>query len=820
MNKKLNFLFPVIFFISLLGFSQTGTIKGVILDDSNNPIVDVNVTVGNKGTTTNENGFYSLKITANQDITVEFTHISYKRVIATFNLKNGEELEFHPVMDVNVEQISTVVISNVKRSTLEGITNLEPQTIRKIPGANPGIENLLKTLPGVSGNNELSTQYMVRGGNYDQNLVYVNGVEVYRPFLIRSGQQEGLSFTNVDLVQNVDFSAGGFQAKYGDKLASVLDVTYKKPVEFGATLDLSRLGGSASVGAISKDSKLSGILGVRYRNNSLLVQAQQVETNYDPVFADIQTYVTYNFTDKFQLGFLGNASLNQYNYEPIARQTNFGTLQNPLALLVRYQGQERDQYLTYFGALNATYFVNDNLTINGIVSAFQTTEQEHYDILAEYRLGEVNTNIGSEDLGDVEFTEGLGSQLTHGRNDLDALITNVQVKADYQIEQNDFKFSIKYTNEDVRDRLIEYEVLDSAGFSINPPYSDIFNDEPYTPYEGPLETYQNVRAFNDVQIKRIQAYAQWSRRTEIGDNDVWINIGARVHNWRVSGEDIASSNQTVVSPRGQFAIKPNWDADMLFRVSGGLYYQPPFYRELRDSSGTVQPDVKAPKSIQIVLGHEYSFQMWDRPFKLNTEIYYKNITDVNPYNIDNVRIRYQAKNNAVAYAYGLDMRLNGEFVPGTESWFTFGYLKTEENIDNRGYIARPTDQRLQFATMFQDYVPSVPKMKMYLNLVYNTGLPGGAPSYADPYQYQNRLPDYKRADVGFSYVIVDDNEVFDKGWRKPFKYFSVGIEIFNVFDAQNSITNTWVRDAYSKRQYAVPNYLTPRVFNIRTSMSF
>jgi hypothetical protein len=259
---------------------------------------------------------------------------------------------------------------------------------------------------------------------------------------------------------------------------------------------------------------------------------------------------------------------------------------------------------------------------------------------------------------------------------------------------------------------------------------------------------------------------------------------------------------------------------MLFRVSGGLYYQPPFYRELRDSSGTVQPDVKAPKSIQIVLGHEYSFQMWDRPFKLNTEIYYKNITDVNPYNIDNVRIRYQAKNNAVAYAYGLDMRLNGEFVPGTESWFTFGYLKTEENIDDQGYIARPTDQRLQFATMFQDYVPSVPKMKMYLNLVYNTGLPGGAPSYADPYQYQNRLPDYRRADVGFSYVIVDDNEVFDKGWRKPFKYFSVGIEIFNVFDAQNSITNTWVRDAYSKRQYAVPNYLTPRVFNIRTSMSF
>ncbi|WP_250432361.1 TonB-dependent receptor [Hanstruepera flava] len=820
MNYKLNFLFPLLFILSAIGFAQTGTVRGVILDESNNPIADVNVNAGDTGTTTNENGFFTVKIPANQDVRIEFTHLSHKRVVATFNLKNGEEIEFHPVMDVNVEQISTVVISNVKRTAVEGVTTLEPQTIRKIPGANPGIENLLKTLPGVSGNNELSTQYMVRGGNYDQNLVYVNGIEVYRPFLIRSGQQEGLSFTNVDLVQNVEFSAGGFQAKYGDKLASVLDITYKKPVDFGATVDLSLLGASASVGAISKDSKLSGVLGVRYRDNSLLVQAKETETNYDPRFADIQSYITYKFTDKFQLSFLGNASINQYNYEPETRQTNFGTLQNPLALLVFYEGQEQDEYQTFFGALKGTYFANDNLTVNAIVSAFHTTEQEHFDILAEYRLGEVNTNIGDEDLGEVEFTEGIGSQLNHGRNDLDAFITNVEVNADYTVEQNDLKFSVKYTNEDIRDRLVEWEVIDSAGFAINPPSSDAFNEQPYAPYGGPLEAYQNVRAFNDVQINRVQAYAQWSRRTEIGDNDVWFNIGARVHNWNVSGDGIESSSQTVISPRGQFAIKPNWDADMLFRISGGLYYQPPFYRELRDSSGTVQPDVKAPRSIQVVLGHEYSFKMWERPFKLNTEIFYKNITDVNPYNIDNVRIRYQAKNNAVAYAYGLDMRLNGEFVPGTESWFSFGYLKTEENIDDRGYIARPTDQRLKFAALFQDYVPSLPKLKMYLNLVYNTGLPGGAPSYADPYQYQNRLPDYKRADVGFSYVIVDDNDNFNKGWRKPFKYLSVGFEIFNVFDVQNSITNTWVRDAYSKRQYGIPNYLTPRVFNVRTSMRF
>lgn len=817
-NHKL--LFSLIFLLSLISYSQTGTLRGIILDDSNNPIEDVNVKAGERGTTTNQNGFFTIKIPANQDITVEFTHLSHKRVVAKFNLKNGEELEFHPIMDENIEQISTVVISNVKRTAIEGITTLEPETIRRIPGANAGIENLLKTLPGVSGNNELSTQYMVRGGNYDENLVYVNGVEVYRPFLIRSGQQEGLSFVNTDLVQNVEFSAGGFQAKYGDKMSSVLDITYRRPVDFDASLDLSLLGGSASVGAISKDSKLSGVVGIRYRDNSLLVNAKETETNFNPRFADIQTYITYNFTDKFQLSFLGNASINQYNYEPQTRQTNFGTLQNPLALLVFYEGQEEDEYQTFFGALKGTYFASEDLTINAIASAFHTTEQEHFDILAQYRLGEVNTNIGDEDVGEVEFSEGIGSQLTHGRNDLDAFITNFEVNADYTIEENNLKFSVKYTNEDIRDRLIEWEVIDSAGFSINPPSSDAFNDQPYSPYEGPLEAFQNARAFNDVQISRIQAYAQWSRRASIGDNDIWFNVGARVHNWNVSGEGLNSSSQTVVSPRAQFAIKPDWDVDMLFRVSGGFYYQPPFYREMRDSSGTVQPDVKAPRSLQFVIGHEYSFHMWERPFKLTTEAYYKNLTDVNPYNIDNVRIRYQAKNNAVAYAYGLDMRLNGEFVPGTESWFSFGYLKTEENIEDRGYIARPTDQRLQFAALFQDYIPVLPKMKMYLNLVYNTGLPGGAPSYADPYQYQNRLPDYRRADVGFSYVIVEEKEEFNKGWRKPFKYLSIGFEIYNVFDNQNSITNTWVRDAYSKRQYAIPNYLTPRVFNVRTSMRF
>ncbi len=803
-----------------MGYSQTATIKGIILDTNNSPIPNVNIKTGALGTITNDNGFYILKIPANQDIKVEFTHISQKKIESTFNLKNGETFEFNPIMNVSVEQIATVIISGKRQKDVEGVITLSPETIRKIPGANAGVENLLMTLPGVNNNNELSTQYAVRGGNYDENLVYVNDIEIYRPFLIRSGQQEGLSFVNTDLVQNVDFSAGGFQAKYGDKLSSVLDITYKNPYQFEANADLSLLGGSISVEGVSKDSKLSAIVGMRYRDNSLLVNAKETQTNYDPVFADIQTYVTYKFTDKFHLSFLGNASLNKYHYQPQTRQTNFGTLTDPLALVVYYEGQEKDQYQTLFGAFKGTYFANDDVTLQLIASTYHTAEEEHFDILAQYNLGQVNTNIGDENLGEVEFSEGIGGQLNHGRNDLDALITNIEHKGTYKINDNKIEWSAKFTHEDIRDRLVEWEVIDSAGFSINPPSIDYFNEQPYTPYQGPLVTYQNVRATNNAQINRIQAYAQWSKRATLGTSDVWYNAGVRVHNWSVSGDGITSSNQTVFSPRAQFAIKPYWQRDMLFRIATGLYYQPPFYKELRDATGTVQPEVKAQQSFHVVLGNDYSFKMWDRPFKLTTEAYYKNLSDVNPYTLENVRIRYRANNNAKAYSYGLDMRLNGEFVPGTESWFSFGYLKTEENIDDKGYIARPTDQRLKFAALFQDYVPNIPSMKMYLNLVYNTGLPGGSPSYANPYEYQNRLPAYKRADLGLLFVLVDEKKQFKSGWKKPFKELSFGFEIFNMFDVQNSITNTWVRDVYSKRQYAIPNYLTPRVFNVKTTMKF
>ncbi len=808
--------------IGLMSFSQSATIRGVILDENNFPVSEVNIKASTgEGTATNVNGFYELKIPSGQEISVEFTHISHKRILQVFNLKNGQEIEFNPVMKIEAEQIATVVLTSNTRQKVNGVTTISPKVIRTIKGAQPGVENILKTLPGVNISNELSTQYSVRGGNFDENLVYVNEIEVYRPFLIRSGNQEGLSFVNTDMVANVDFSAGGFQSKYGDKLSSVLDITYRNPVDFGVRADLSLLGGSIAGETVSKDGKFSGIAGVRYRDNSLILNNLETEGNVEPVFADAQTYLTYRFSDKFHLNFLGNISLNKYNFQPENRQTNFGTLEEPVALLVFYDGQEEDEYQTYFGAFKANYFVNDDLTLKLIGSAYHTIEQEFFDIFAQYRLGEVNTNIGDDDLGEVEFSEGIGSQLTHARNELDAFIVNVEHRGDYSIdEESTLEWSIKYTDEDIRDRLVEYEVIDSAGFSIRPPNFSQPNLQPYEPFSGPLTAFENIRALNRVKIQRIQAFAQYSKRTTWGDNEVFYNAGVRAHNWTVSGEGIESNTQTVFSPRVQFAIKPNWDKDMLFRVAGGLYYQPPFYRELRDSSGVVQPNVKAQKSFHIVLGNEYSFEMWDRPFKLVTEAYYKGLTDVNPYTLENVRIRYRAKNNAEAYAYGLDMRLNGEFVPGTESWFSFGYLKTEENIDNRGYIARPTDQRLKFGALFQDYVPNMPDLKMYLNLVYNTGVPGGSPSYADPYDFQIRLRDYRRADLGISYEIVNPERKYSSNWKKAFKQFSIGFEIYNMFNNQNTITNTWVRDVYSKRQFAIPNFLTPRVFNLRLSARF
>ena len=803
-------------FLSIKVFSQSAEINGVILDANDYPIENVNIISNSSGTVSNSNGFYSINVNSNQDINIEFTHINFKKISLKFNLNDNETFEFNPVMNESIEQIAIIVLNSKSRENFSGVSNIDPEIIRKIRGAQPGIENLLKTLPGVNISNELSTQYSVRGGNFDENLVYVNDVEVYRPFLIRSGQQEGLSFVNTDLIKSINFSSGGFQSKYGDKMSSVLDIKYRKPLKNKFSGNLNLLGSRISSDLLSKNSKISNILGFRYRDNSLLVESKETKTNYRPSFIDFQNLFNYTISDKIELSLFSNISVNNYNYAPKTRQTNFGTLEDPTALIVYYDGQEKDKYKTFFSSLTTKINLNKNLVLKFIASTFNTIENEYFDILAQYNLGEVNSSIGDENLGEVEFSEGIGAQLNHARNSLDALIFNIENKLYYKIDDNNLEFSVKYTSENIDDRIIEWEVIDSAGFSIDPPFINSLSQQPYESNQGPILPFSNIRTTSSTKIKRLQSYLQWSKISNNEKGELYYNAGVRIHSWKIN----QNKPNTVISPRAQFAIKPNWEKDMLFRLSTGIYYQPPFYRELRDYDGNINYNLKAQKSIHFVLSNDYSMKIWNRPFKLLTEIYYKKMDDVNSYTIDNVRIRYSANNDAKAYAYGLDLRLNGEFVPGTESWFSLGYLRTEENISNQGYIARPTDQRLKFGVLFQDYIPTIPDLKMYLNLIYNTGVPGGAPSYSNPYSYLNRLPDYKRADLGVSYVIVGNNKKYKNGVRSLFEELTIGLEIFNMFDVQNSITNTWVRDVYSKRQFSIPNYLTPRIFNLNLEFKF
>jgi hypothetical protein len=811
-----NIVLFLLLFPSFLVAQKTTILKGTVKNKDKAPIENVSIEFGQTGTVTDKNGNYSLRIPIKEEIIIKFSHISYSVFYHKINAFSRNAIRYSPILVLKTEKLDEVIIKD-RRKEAQGITGIDVAKAITIIGANAGVENILMTLPGVNNNNELSTQYNVRGGNFDENLVYVNGIEVYRPFLVRSGQQEGLSFINPNMVQNINFSAGGFQAKYGDKLSSVLDITYRKPKEVATTIDFSLLGGSITFESPLLDDKLTVITSLRYRDNSLFVNSKQIETNFRPRFTDLQSFVTYKFSDKFSLNYLSNFSLNSYNYQPVSRRTRFGTVINPLELIVFYNGREENNYLTLFNAISGDLKINEELSFTGTISSYNTQEEEHYDIAAAYNLGEVDANIGSENFGEVEFSQGIGSQLNHARNDLDALINNAQLKGTYKKDKYQFDFGVKYQNEDIRERIREWEVIDSLGFSIRPPNS-LGNNQPYESFEGPIIPFQNIREDNSVTINRLSGFLQFNQRVFWNDNEMWYNFGVRAQNWTVISKDNSSKSQTIISPRAQFAIKPNWKKDMLFRVSGGWYSQPPSYRELKNFNGKINIDVKAQKSIHFVAGMDYSFDLWERPFKLTTEIYYKDLSDINAYSVDNVRIRYRADNLTRGYAQGFDLRLNGEFVPGSESWVSLGYLKTEENIDNRGFISRPSDQRLKFAVLFQDYVPNLPNLKAYLNLVYNTGVPGGAPAYADVYQFQERLRDYKRADLGISYVFTDVNKQYSTGWLSNFKELTAGLELFNMFDIQNSITNTWVRDVFSKNQFGIPNFMTGRVLNFKVSM--
>lgn len=790
--------------------AQQAVVRGIITNNNQAPIQNATIISGRNGTTSNTNGFYSLQVQSNIDIQVIFQHIGYQNSIVKLKLNPGEIYELNPVINESEEQIAEVIVQANQQRVIKGMTALTPETIRNISGANAGVENLLMSLPGVNSNNELSTQYAVRGGNYDENLVYVNEIEVYRPQLIRSGQQEGLSFLNPDMIQQVQFSAGGFEASYGDKLSSVLDITYKSFSKNQTLLSLSRLGGNLSW-SLGKE-KWSMITGLRYRDNGLLVDQKETETNFNPSFADLQTFITYAHSDQLFFNILGAFSVNTYRYEPLVRQTNFGTIEQPKALVVYYDGNEKDKYTAFTGALKTTWIPNNNNSYRLILSNYQTVENEHFDILAQYRLGDPNTSIGGDDLGEVTFTEGVGSQLTHGRNNYAAQIVDGKLRGKHIKGNHQLDWGIGYKREHIDDRLVEWEVVDSAGFSIRPPSGSISNDQPYNSFTGPLVPFAYVQATNQTQIQRMTSFFQWSHRGLVGNTLYWLTAGIRGQRWQLDNE----KPKYIASPRMQFSFRPKNKDHVLYRFATGLYAQPPFYRELRSRNGQINPEVDAQKSIHLSLGNEYRFSMWDRPFLFQSELYYKHLDQLNAYTVENVRIRYDANNDTKGFVYGLDLRLHGEFVPGTESWISLGLMSTDENRNNRGYIPRPTDQRFKFAMLFQDYVPSMPFLKMNLNLVYNSGLPGGAPNYADPYDYGGRLRDYKRADLGIFYVVNDENKS-----RLPFvKDLMIGFEIFNVFDVQNAITMTWVRDVTSKSQFGIPNYMTPRVFNLKLSAGF
>lgn len=814
-------MFLAFLLINTIAVSQTATISGVILDENNNPISDVNITSLKNGTTTDINGIYTLQITADIENSITLSHIGHKNVVLkNIILTTNETFELNLVMRTDVIQIAEIVVSPSGNKNIEGVITISPELVRKIPGANAGVENILKLLPGVSFNNELSTQYNVRGGNFDENLVYVNGIEVYRPFLIRSAQQEGLSFVNSNIVENLEFSAGGFQAKYGDKLSSVLDINYKIPSAFSLNISGSLLGANIALEAISKNKKFTSLTGIRYRDNSLFINSLQTRTNVNPTFVDIQNFLSYSISDKLKLNFLGNLAINNYENKPLNRQTNFGTIIEPRSLLVFYEGQENSKYQTEFGAIKADYYIDEKTKLTITSSIYHTVEEEFSDIIARYELGDVDTNLRGENLGETTNSRGIGAQQNRARNQLDALIFNIAHGGNYKKNDIAIEWGLKFTHEDFRDQLRESEFIDSAGFFIRPSEPVFINNEPEEPFQGDIIAFESVQATNFVKTNRISAFLQYSDQIEWGNHKIYYNLGARAQHFNISAEQ-ENNNQLIFSPRGQFAIKPDWQKDMFFRLAIGSYQQPPFYRELRALTGQVNGNVEAQKSVHYLLGHEYSFNYSNRPFTLISEFYYKNLTNVNTYTIEDVRLRYAASNNAKAFAYGFDFRLNGTFVPGAESWVSFGYLRTEENINNRGFISRPTDQRFKFGLLFQDYMPTIPDLKLYLNIVYNTGLPGGSPNNADPYDFQFRLRDYRRADLGISYIFADNEKIYPKEhWLHKFKEFSLGFEIFNLFNNQNSITNTWVRDADTQQQFAVPNFLTSRILNLNFNMRF
>jgi hypothetical protein len=810
LRKKLIYIFTCSFWLIVLTVSaqQTAVIFGKVTNTGKQGIINANITISGLpgGTTTDKNGEFEFQVPSGKKIVLTITYIGFVTDTIDLLLQPGERKEIHltlaaastslPAIDVSGRQIRTNTFNRI-----------DIKEITLIPSANAGIEDLIKTMPGVSSHNELSSTYSVRGGNYDENLVFVDDIEVYRPFLIRSGQQEGLSFLNPDLVSSIMFSAGGFDARFGDKMSSVLDIKYKRPTSFAGSFDISLLGANAHLeGVIAK--KLTFLVGARYKSNSYFLKGLDTKGDYKPKFFDLQALLNYEINSKWEISAFGTYSNNSYKLIPQSQQTSFGSIGDLYRFSVFFDGQEVDTYQSWLGAVTATYKPNSSLRLKFTASAYQTFEDENYDISAQYWISQIESNPASSGLGQVTQALGVGDYLDHARNAFDGTVFDLEHRGTYEGKNNLVQWGVKYQHETYHYSVNEWQMQDSAGYSLPHPQDSVGSINP--PHDS-LLLYNALKNKSQETSDRVSAFLQdsWTFRNE--KNDITLTAGLRSIYWDFN-------HQFLVDPRINISLAPHWTKDVVFRLSGGYYSQPPTFRELINLAGQIVPGLKAQRALQVVAGSDLYFKAWDRPFKFVGEAYYKYITDLIPYTIDNLKINYYGTNNAFGYATGVDLRVNGEFVKGVESWASLSIMKTEENVGGT-WVPRPTDQRVNLSIFFQDYIPHYPSWRMNLTLFYGTGLPFGAPS--TPLTKQTlRLPPYRRVDIGLSKQIIGEHTRFSA--KNPFRVFHsmwISLEVFNLLQISNTVSYLWITDI-NNQQFAVPNYLTPRQFNIKLQTTF
>lgn len=783
-------------------------VKGKVCDEEHNPLSYVNVMV--KGTThgnmTDVNGEYAINcdIAKQDSITIIYSIIGYetkeKRVAVT-----GDKVEVNTFLKEKTEFLDQYEMNAIRKQETS-IELLDVSNLRSMPTATGGgIESLIATQAGVSMNNELSSQYSVRGGNYDENSVYVNSIEVYRPLLIRSGEQEGLSFVNADMVESVSFSSGGFGVEYGDKMSSVLDIKYKKPTRFEGSASVSLLGASAYVGHSTK--KFSQMHGFRYKTSSYMLGSMETDAEYDPNFLDYQTYLTYDFNDKWKLSFLGNISRNDYQFEPISRSTSFGTMNEVKNFTVYFDGKEKDLFRTYFGSFSLDYEASERSKYRILTSAFHTEENVSYDITGQYWLSET---MGGSVL--VDEASGVGTYHEHARDRLGTTVTNISLLGEHKLPFNVLKWGATVQGEFIDDQINEWEMRDSAGYSI----SKLGTSSDY------LALYDNLTADHEMRSLRASVYLQDAYTKHGLRGKMTLTGGVRVSYWSFNDEILAS-------PRLSVAFFPKKYENWGIRVSGGLYYQSLFYKEIKrektDEYGNsmieLNKKAKSPRSYQLLLASDYYFKVKKNPFKFTVEAYGKYIDRIIPYSVDNTQITYQGENCADGFAVGVDTKLFGEFVPGTDSWVSLSFMRTMENIygDGKGYIYRPTDQLYNISLFFQDYFPGYDKLKINLKLIWADGLPFGP---ADDEQNKSvfRMKDYRRVDIGAMFSLRKGvDKIMERKFFSWMKTLSFNLDFFNLLGIKNVNSYYWVADA-SGNQYAVPNYLTGRRINFKIQIDF